>query len=287
MQLCGLQGLSPRVRGNRLLARKIRAESGSIPACAGEPPQRSGGRWSTSGLSPRVRGNLAGTGEQRIESGSIPACAGEPEPGRWRRGVGRVYPRVCGGTINHQGHRMYAPGLSPRVRGNRVRCASTPQPPGSIPACAGEPISLRLPPFRMTVYPRVCGGTGQVVQVDGRAVGLSPRVRGNRVLAGKSFLIAGSIPACAGEPSVRRAGSIPIDDAPANVGSIPACAGEPLIVLRAHGVGQLHPIYACAGEPGQSGSIPACAGEPTWRALQSGSIPACAGEPGGQAMRGD
>ena len=73
--------------------------------------------------------------------GSIPACAGEPwllVALRWRH---RVYPRVCGGTrvvIPEDG--LYE-GLSPRVRGNpRLTfrlCAGI----GSIPACAGEPLS--------------------------------------------------------------------------------------------------------------------------------------------------
>ena len=50
------------------------------------------------------------------------------------------------------------------------------------------------------VYPRVCGGT--VVKVDEELgiVGLSPRVRGNRVDGGQHFIGKGSIPACAGEP---------------------------------------------------------------------------------------
>ena len=71
------KGLSPRVRGNQLFNRPIRAMRGSIPACAGEPRRcalaglrkwvyprvcggteggaASGGR--VGGLSPRVRGN--------------------------------------------------------------------------------------------------------------------------------------------------------------------------------------------------------------------------------------
>ena len=142
-------GLSPRVRGNprkptsgRVYPRVCggtrgvviqenrpacagdhRGASGSIPACAGEPPQELAKRlkvyprvcggtdtgsatlWSSNGLSPRVRGNPMGRR-------SIPACAGEPpRPGSC--GTERVYPRVCGGTISRLG--------------------------GSIPACAGEP----------------------------------------------------------------------------------------------------------------------------------------------------
>ena len=60
-------------------------------------------------------------------------------------------------------------GLSPRVRGSRVRrgeqgpCAGSirgEQGPcaGSIPACAGEPVRDGVPMRISQVYPRVCGG---------------------------------------------------------------------------------------------------------------------------------
>ena len=53
-QLCGL-GLSPRVRGNRWQPRRAQHQSGSIPACAGEPSPRTltdSARW----VYPRVCG---------------------------------------------------------------------------------------------------------------------------------------------------------------------------------------------------------------------------------------
>ena len=95
-QLC--EGLSLRVRGNRLHARP-RCEPGrSIPACAGEPggprqlavgvevyPRVCGGTADDAGagsavcgLSPRVRGNLVDRAHLYICRRSIPACAGEP-----------------------------------------------------------------------------------------------------------------------------------------------------------------------------------------------------------------
>ena len=122
----GLKGLSPRVRGNRLAVNWHQRQSGSIPACAGEPlqhryrryrnwvyPRVCGGtnghgpfKRKLIGLSPRVRGN-------HIET-LVSRCAGEPadQMGKW------VYPRVCGGT--YPGYRMVIKnaGLSPRVRGN-------------------------------------------------------------------------------------------------------------------------------------------------------------------------
>ena len=58
------------------------------------------------------------------------------------------------------------------------------------------------------VYPRVCGGTFDILVGIPASEGLSPRVRGNRAWNLRAPPISGSIPACAGEPdslcSVRR-----------------------------------------------------------------------------------
>ena len=84
-----------------------------------------------------------------------------------RSGIGRVYPRVCGGT------------------------------PSALPTAFARP---------STVYPRVCGGTkirrGLPVSASTRTV--YPRVCGGTVPKGLSTCQSGrgSIPACAGEPSL-------------------------------------------------------------------------------------
>ena len=113
-----VEGLSPRVRGNRADGAAAVHLGGSIPACAGEPRRRTrrrtrrgvyprvcGGTGSAictlltaEGLSPRVRGNLAVVGAAVDVDGSIPACAGEPRPAHAAPSRRRVYPRVCGGT---------------------------------------------------------------------------------------------------------------------------------------------------------------------------------------------
>ena len=51
-----------------------------------------------------------------------------------------------------------------------------------------------------SVYPRVCGGTLQLFAAEAAGVGLSPRVRGNPTAIIGIRNMAGSIPACAGEP---------------------------------------------------------------------------------------
>ena len=112
------EGLSPRVRGNPANCGQAIINSGSIPACAGEPcmsdstgrtlwvyPRVCGGTCvghpmsdHALGLSPRVRGNPTSPSDSSTKSGSIPACAGEPEESRSLEIETWVYPRVCGGT---------------------------------------------------------------------------------------------------------------------------------------------------------------------------------------------
>ena len=72
------------------------------------------------GLSPRVRGNHGLPVLDIDESGSIPACAGEPAVDLGLLRGAEVYPRVCGGTVARCGRESRQCGLSPRVRGNRV-----------------------------------------------------------------------------------------------------------------------------------------------------------------------
>src|SRR5690606_32455 len=72
--------------------------------------------------------------------------------------------------------------------------------PGTIPACAGEP-RAGCPNLPLAAdYPRVCGGTSFLMQGREGPWGLSPRVRGNRDSMANLQDLAGTIPACAGEP---------------------------------------------------------------------------------------
>ena len=158
-------GLSPRVRGNRVDTGLHPFMIRSIPACAGEPalsapsargiavyPRVCGGTADglgktvhIQGLSPRVRGNLSVLSTTYHPWRSIPACAGEPLTSPRIKRQREVYPRVCGGTNTGRRAGATAPGLSPRVRGNRLRFAAGGFECRSIPACAGEPISTQAP----------------------------------------------------------------------------------------------------------------------------------------------
>ena len=115
----GVEGLSPRGRGNQPSDTLHSTRMRSIPAWAGKPSERSewtaqaavyprvGGEtnrivrkgFKSDGLSPRGRGNLL---DERLHArigGSIPAWAGKPALTRCCKLEQEVYPRVGGETI--------------------------------------------------------------------------------------------------------------------------------------------------------------------------------------------
>ena len=217
-------GLSPRVRGNLHAKDRAYPTARSIPARAGEPSERVPERTSETvypracggtegmarmellknGLSPRVRGNPPSLAHYPIQCGSIPARAGEPLTDAMTRPPSAVYPRACGGTWGHIQFETIHPGLSPRVRGNRLGRTSGMLIWRSIPARAGEPRTARRGRADCWVYPRACGGTTAARIQTSALTGLSPRVRGNPPEQATYGLEWRSIPARAGEPSTQK-----------------------------------------------------------------------------------
>ena len=220
------------------------------------------------GLSPRVRGNLRGANPGAIPRRSIPACAGEPEIVGGAAEFGKVYPRVCGGTAYPAPTELRIDGLSPRVRGNRRRPPVRRRQPGSIPACAGEPLRRAWAADRARVYPRVCGGTMPTNSPVASAPGLSPRVRGNPIPQWAPTNAARSIPACAGEPPRRSVRRWIRRVYPRVCGGTRLTGGHGGISQglspRVRG-NQVRGVAVSGGR----GSIPACAGEPSKGQMRS------------------
>ena len=154
----------------------------SIPACAGEPIVHAATDPSWK-VYPRVcGGTLAEANTAALAV--YPRVCGEPWTPQWPHTHG-LSPRVRGNQRFIMPLDNVRIGLSPRVRGNLLTCitasdipravyprvcggthrrgciASTDDWIGSIPACAGEPISevRGHRPVLARVYPRVCGGT--------------------------------------------------------------------------------------------------------------------------------
>ena len=92
-------------------------------------------------------------------------------------------------------------------------------------------------------------------------MGLSPRVRGNRLAAAGRWRLGQSIPACAGEPPAR-----------------PACAGSRAVYPRVCG-GTALLVTAGVDAAGLSPRVRGNLGGTVQQAAGDGSIPACAGEP--------
>ena len=166
------------------------------------------------------------------------------------------------------------------MRGNRRDTRSHQYRPGSIPACAGEPIQAGSAHVGRWVYPRVCGGTDVIHVRINTDPGLSPRVRGNLSRLAAPMWAGGSIPACAGEPDTMASGRMVSWVYPRVCGgtaarrraddrlkglfprvrgnpprpdywlpcwrSIPACAGEPNIHHRRAFQGEVYP-RVCGG----------------------------------------
>ena len=209
------------MRGNLVTSPTLTCTVGSIPAHAGEPsatrraalflevyPRACGGTSGTPclgslrrGLSPRMRGNPVRLDELRHSLGSIPAHAGEPPYAPAPHTFRRVYPRACGGTNAEIEPHGVEKGLSPRMRGNRLRTTVRAAQAGSIPAHAGEPQSPHSESGTPRVYPRACGGTRTKRRQNRYSGGLSPRMRGNHSETELRAEEIGSIPAHAGEPS--------------------------------------------------------------------------------------
>ena len=193
-------GLSPRGRGKRRHDGRRGGRIWSIPAWAGETSQgakrpcalgvypRVGGGNLTAyarlthpyGLSPRGRGKPRRRPGVDIV-GSIPAWAGETGQRACRRSSGAVYPRVGGGNPGGFLRRLPGGGLSPRGRGKPAALHAVGQRARSIPAWAGETITLPALWATGAVYPRVGGGNRGYHWDDAAGRGLSPRGRGKQL----------------------------------------------------------------------------------------------------------
>ena len=154
-------------------------------------------------------------------------------------------------------------GLSPRVRGNPISGNPDFAKRGTIPACAGEPFGQQSMAPEGGDYPRVCGGTCTCPPAKDGDLGLSPRVRGNATFAFSATSDAGTIPACAGEPSAASSAQSSCMDYPR------VCGGTaPSATFEEITTGLSPRVRGNLGlgleNSARDGTIPACAGEPRW-----------------------
>ena len=213
------------------------------------------------GLSPHVRGNPCTRRRRERRPRSIPACTGKPQCGPSSGDRDTVYPRMYGETERMTVLPWQRRGLSPHVRGNRLRRGRPPTRYGSIPACTGKPCHpIRRGKSEM-VYPRMYGETRVLALQQIVHQGLSPHVRGNPECPYNAPMASGSIPACTGKPSAARSTSPWLAVYPRMYGET-QCAG--LSERRRAGLSPHVRGNHLRGEVGQGSprSIPACTGKP-------------------------
>ena len=175
--------------------------------------------------------------------GLIPACAGKTARAKSRCPMKKAHPRVCGENPMRMQSIGDAKGSSPRVRGKPGFMVPIVFAPGLIPACAGKTFRGDFEGCAVEAHPRVCGENPLFLSPRITTRGSSPRVRGKPRQAGKSFLIRGLIPACAGKtrasvigvsfsgahPRVCGENSLPSQAGLTCPGSSPRVRGKPTI----------------------------------------------------------
>ena len=155
-------------------------------------------------------------------------------------------------------------GSSPRVRGTLFKDAGCTVGAGIIPACAGNTTVSKTSRRRSGDHPRVCGEHRDQILQNLRDLGSSPRVRGTLLRHEGLKILAGIIPACAGNTN-QRFELLNLDkDHPRVCGEHPhkaiADSGFPGSSPRVRGT-----PAALLGSDQHRGIIPACAGNTEYR----------------------
>ncbi len=158
------------------------------------------------GSSPRVRGTLPRTAASPSANRFIPAGAGNTVAAQHTHWQDAVHPRGCGEHSCSTASMADSSGSSPRVRGTLRGAFSTRRPARFIPAGAGNTHPHRSEWPTGAVHPRGCGEHPYINLGLQVAHGSSPRVRGTRGRAARSWLRLRFIPAGAGNTGVRSCG---------------------------------------------------------------------------------
>ena len=194
-----LSGPSPLARGSPNGVPRLFAQSGSIPARAGQPRAnlashslnrvhpRSRGAAQRGGFepgcavgpSPLARGSPAQGGAVEHALGSIPARAGQPGVTRQKLRNPGVHPRSRGAALVWDGVPRVDSGPSPLARGSHQRRVLSPSAGRSIPARAGQPAAPRSDTSSIGVHPRSRGAAVKTLPDMSMQKGPSPLARGS------------------------------------------------------------------------------------------------------------
>ena len=212
------EGSSPRMRGTPYSTTWTYTPPGIIPAHAGNTCRGLGSGWrkgdhpracgehylrtlissTSTGSSPRMRGTRRSPDIRVLPTRIIPAHAGNTieTVELWK--YARDHPRACG---EHEVCHLVAPisrGSSPRMRGTPFVIMSKTGVLGIIPAHAGNTRHGRGYCRLWGDHPRACGEHDLMVIQALEPLGSSPRMRGTPNDVATDKVIAGIIPAHAG-----------------------------------------------------------------------------------------
>ena len=155
------------------------------------------------GSSPRVWGTLLIIEIPRQRERFIPTCVGNTTGLSTGRYPATVHPHVCGEHAHTSPRVSASYGSSPRVWGTPSRRWEKSRHRRFIPTCVGNTSSARLPIYRLTVHPHVCGEHLLLGLYPITLNGSSPRVWGTHAMPFTIAPQARFIPTCVGN-TIRR-----------------------------------------------------------------------------------
>ena len=146
-----------------------------------------------------MRGKQAKSDPIMVCSRLIPAHAGKTfEPRDDHRRV-RAHPRACGENLGAPPPLPPKVGSSPRMRGKLYFIDPTLCRAGLIPAHAGKTTRCFGSPIWVGAHPRACGENVNLLLMQSRPAGSSPRMRGKQLFSQPWLKVIGLIPAHAGK----------------------------------------------------------------------------------------
>ena len=198
LRRAGRTGIIPAYAGNTGFRALPRLRCGDHPRVCGEHLFDGERACCGMGSSPRMRGTPIILPLTVSIHGIIPAYAGNTSAYVWCKSETRDHPRVCGEHcgVEHSPRPVW--GSSPRMRGTRPPRPSVPRPSGIIPAYAGNTNDGQHARFDVRDHPRVCGEHALFLFPKGDSTGSSPRMRGTPRVFHADQVVAGIIPAYAG-----------------------------------------------------------------------------------------
>ena len=217
------------------------------------------------GPSPLTRGSHHRHYVSRQHRGSIPAHAGQPMGQAEVEAFLKVHPRSRGAAAKWSIDIAGLQGPSPLTRGSPDQAQDALLRSGSIPAHAGQPLTLTQCWSKPWVHPRSRGAAPAPQRRQASHLGPSPLTRGSRRVDRRRDSREGSIPAHAGQPLACRRISPALRVHPRSRGAASSIGCTSALAMGPSPLTRGSPLPKMP-ETWPVGSIPAHAGQPIFAA---------------------